>query len=447
MRWIIYLGLFVLYCWPRYFFMSVGGKGVSGFTLYAFIFLSLSLYLILVRRATLQSVKASFANSGIVLALFMLFWAWRILSDFQGLTPGDSLALTFLHMLYFGSWFISAAILFQDFRVRNALPYIILINGVVATLCGLIELRTGSPISTVLGFADFQAGDAYTLQNVSDTLERGEVARVRSLFSHPIVYGQVMASMVPVAMHFVLRSRGALKVLGVILGFCIVTSISICNARSPIFVAVASGGMYFALFYLDPRRLGRMYILLWAVIGFAVVAPVVSGALTTIAVGRTSEEAISSTARDRQMEQGLNGLALRPIIGYGDGNAGEIAGILGRKNTLTVDNYYLTRAVDNGYVGVAIFILMIFSFVLKGVRLAVLEFDSMQRSLLCMATATIVALAIGLWVISIEDTLAMLFLMAGFLVAANSFRMTRARRRTPVAGLNFAAPIDFQKIN
>ncbi len=433
----------MLYLWPRYFFIPVAGKGVSGFTFFALFLLPVAMMALLSSTERLKSFASSIAQSKAVLGLFVLWWAWRLGCDYVGVSPERSFGITILDFGYLGVWTITGAILFADRKLRSALPYIILFSGIIATIFGLIELSTGSTLTNTLGFSSFAVGDEYMLRDINSTLMRGTMVRIRSLYSHPLVYGQILASMSPVAIHFLLQSKKLSKLLGVILGACIVVSISICNARSPYFVAFSGSAVYFALYFLDPKSGTKMFILLWAVLTFLVVAPVATGAFFQVASGRTSEEAMSSSARDRQMEQGTRALMSRSITGYGDGNAASIASTRGIQSAPSVDNYYLSTAVDSGYSGAIILIVFLFAATLKGARLSYREPDPTARSIHAVCVGMVVALAAGLVILSITDTLSIIFLATGYFVAASSRRVgsrtiTRGRRNLDAISVPFA---------
>jgi hypothetical protein len=411
------VGILFLYLWPRYFFVGVAGRGVSGYTAITMLLLAGSFAALALSPPLRIAYRGAATRSWVVLAMFALLWVWRIAADSMGLTPIDSYRNTGLDFLYLGSWLIIASILFLDRRLQSTLPYLIAISGIIATLFGLLEFATGRPVSDLLGFYDFAVGDQYMLSNLDAAQMRGQAMRVKSLYAHPIVYGQFVASMLPIALHFILQRTGWQRILGAALSACVALSLYICNARSPLFVAVAGGAIYLATFYVDIRRGSRLFVAAWLGIALLIVAPMATGYLYSIASGRTSEEAMSTTARRTQKEKGHDALVARPLNGFGDGSSLAIAGLKGRNNVMTVDDYYLTVSVDDGYVGLALFIALLACISLKGVLLTVRERGSEDRSLNGAYTAAAIALAVGLNILSIYDGLSIIYLFAGALIA------------------------------
>ena len=416
-RWIAILGLLIAYIWPRYLYFSVAGKGVSAYTFFSMLMLASAAAVLVLEPDIRYQTTRALARSKIVIGIFALFWAWRLVCDILGATPAPSLFQTLLDFNYLGGWTLSCVVFFADFRLRALLPWIILVSGVVATIAGIIEWQTHVSVPSMLGLYDFASGDQIVLRQIKDVLKRGDIVRVRSLYSHPLVYGQVVAAMTPAALHFIVQGDIKRRIAGAVFAGCIAVSLGLCNARSPLFVATASGVVYFALFYFDPKRISRLFVLLWALLALVIVAPIATGQFIQLTQGRTSDEAMSSAARKRQNEQGTKALENSPILGFGDGNSGTYAGIIGERGILTVDDYFLTVSVDEGYGGLAIFILMLTSFALKGLALSYDERETQSRSRNCMATGTIVGLSVGLKVLSIVDPLSFVFTMAGYLIA------------------------------
>jgi hypothetical protein len=435
-RWATLLGVFALYLWPRYLFLSVGGKGVSGFTLAAILLFLLSVVLVVLRAGYRRAFVSAVRHRFLVLALFAALFAWRLVCDLGGETPSDSLQSTALDFLYLGSWLVTGTVLCADSRTRRSIPYVVVVCALVCALAGFIEQRMGTPLSATLGAGDLQAGDKYELGRIGSALTRGAEVRIRSLFSHPLVYGQVVASMTPAALHLLLQRTGWRRWLGAAGGVAILYSIHLSNARSPLIVAVFAAAIYCLLFFFDVRRRSRLVALMTFALAMVVAAPVAVTALTDLTTGRTSEEAISSGARDQQMARGAAALQGRLLTGYGDGNSEVYAGIRTMDGNLSVDNYYLTRAVDSGIIGAGLFALLIAAVLGFGARTTARIDDGVGRSLAAMFTSTVVGLGIGLTILSIVDTLAILYFMSGCMLAM-TYEVFRAPRRltyTPPTG-------------
>lgn len=422
-RAIALIALVLHFLWPRYLFFQVAGKGVSGFTLVAMALLAAALASFVIRHRFRQNVLAGVLRSKLLIVIVAAWWLWRLLCDM--IVGTDQAAFTtFLDFLYLGSWFISGAIIFADYRIRAALPYAIAFCVLAATVFGVIEYQTGTPIARLLGLAN----QSQALNQFTAELSRGGAMRVRSLFSHPIVYGQMMAALIPFALYFVVAGRIGGKVLGILMLAGIALSLVLCNARSPFIVAAIAIACFFATYLFDLRRPARLFL---AVIGLAsavIATPIVLAALTELQSGRTSEEAGSTTARNIQMDRGTTALRESPLMGFGTGSAGEYASTKA-SGGVSIDNYYLTAAVEGGYVGLSLLLLMLIAMGRQGLRAIYATPENRPRTLNCAAFASIVGLASGLTVISITDTLSLVFLLAGFLAAASGVPAIARRAR------------------
>lgn len=429
-RIVAWLALLLQFLWPRYLFLSVAGKGVSGYTALTILLLLAAIGSFFVRRRLQANVLDSLGSAKLLVGVFALLWIWRLMCDlFAGQIEGAAIA-TLIDFLYLGSWFISGLIVFSDARLRNALPYVIAISGITACAVGIIEYRTGTPISRMYGFSSFAVGDSYQLDQIGENLSRGGQDRIRSLFSHPLVYGQIMGGLVPFSLFLIFSRRIPDKFLGLLLGAAIAVSIFLCNARSPWIVAGAGGMAFVSLYLFDPRRKIRLFLAMLLLLGATIAAPIAIGFVDQLQSGRTREEAISSGARTAQANRGFTALRNSPILGFGHGSAVEYAATLsygGRRSS--VDNYYLTTAVETGYVGLGIFCFALLAMMLQGLHAIYASSSERERSLSCAAVSTIIALSSGLFVLSIMDSLSVIFSMAGLLAASSGATVIARRQR------------------
>ena len=103
--------------------------------------------------------------------------------------------------------------------------------------------------------------------------------------------------------------------------------------------------------------------------------------IATFTVGRlrnmvwgTGAQAASNEARQVQIEMGLSDLAARPW-GYGIGRAADALGFASPSGILTIDNYYLSVALELGVIGFFIYYGMFFLAIAQGARVGIHETD------------------------------------------------------------------------
>lgn len=443
-RYVAVAALLAQFLWPRFLYFSVAGKGVNPYTLLTIATFLLAIAAFLTRR-TLQSnvLTTLFQGKGLVFA-FILFWGWRFVCDLAVGQGMSSVGLTITDFLYLGSWFSTGLIIFSDARMRNSLPYLLALTTILATLAGVVEAVTGTQVIQMLGLMRFAAGDSYLNTLLVSDLTRGTAARIHSLFSHPAIYGQVMAAMLPIGLHLFLSRRFSDKALGAITIAAVMTSIYLCNARSPVIVAGVASMVFVALYLFDLRRPIRLAMGLLGVCLALAAIPATMQVLGDFTAGRTQEESGSSNARNIQMERGTSALAVSPTMGYGQGSAEDHASTQSRVESLgitvrTVDNYYLTTAVESGYVGLALLFVYYIAMIFQGFSGAYRTPQDSARTLCCAVLGSALGLTVGLTITSISDTLSMIFTFAGFLAAATGGAVVNRRRERRAIAMRLAA--------
>ena len=274
-RLIALIALVLQFLWPRYLFFQVAGKGVSGFTLIAVALLASALASFAIRHRFRQNVLAGLMRGKLLVGAFVGLWLWRLFCDLAVGAGGQAAFGTFLDFIYLGSWFISGVIIFADGRLRSALPYAIFFSVILATFFGLLEYQMGTPIARLLGLGNM----SLELNQFTMDLNRGGMMRVRSLFTHPIVYGQFMGAMAPFALFLIFSRKLRDKFLGVMMAVAIGVSLVLCNARSPLVVTIVGIVCFMAFYLFDLRRRVRLF---FAVFGLAFAVAGTPVALTVL---------------------------------------------------------------------------------------------------------------------------------------------------------------------
>ena len=136
--------------------------------------------------------------------------------------------------------------------------------------------------------------------------------------------------------------------------------------------------------------------------------------------GDTTAEQMSTNVRAEMLSNGLRALAERPLIGYGDGRSPDIAGLVGRHGVRTIDNFYLSVAVDFGVVGLA----LLFGLLLVAVATMTAAIGNATtaagRNLQSAYVATAIAVLVGQTVITVPDNMAIFYLLLALAVTRAS---------------------------
>jgi len=413
-----FIALLCLFIWPRTFFISISGTGVSPFTISAVFMLIFALYLLATNRSVQSRVTVSLQSGTVAAVLTLLFWGWRFLSDIFGVNSGTSLKADSLELFYFGSWFVIGMIMFTEEGSSKTLQRVLTITIIVASLVALFEAVTSQSILTALGADNVMAGDAYRTNLATTITERDGAARLKSLFSHPIVFGSMMGALAPFAIHRFIHRSGAGLVTAIFLAISVVVSITLANARTSYVVVAVSMAAYAILYTVNLKRFSGIMIGTLLIVAAPLYVPAAILQVNEISSGRNTDESRSTQARAAQTNMAISAASTRLISGYGTGMALDVAGIQPEGRTFkTIDNYYLNMLVDYGYFGLAAFAALLVSYILLGVSAIHAASSPSDRSLLCVAVSAICGLSASFFAVSINDALSWIFLLAGFIIA------------------------------
>lgn len=429
-RFALFAALLCLFMWPRTFFVAVAGTGVSPFTISAVAMFALSLGLIVASRVTQSRFLTALRSGAAAVFLTLLFWVWRLLSDYYGIDKGASIKADVLEFVYFGTWFLVGVVLFTRDRSPMTLERALTITVIGAAVAALFEASTGQSVLAATGADSIMAGDAYRANLNTSLTEREGVARLRSLYSHSIVFGSIMGALAPLAIHRAIYRSGLGLIASAAIAGSVALSIIFANARTSFVVVAVSLIAYLVLYFVNLRRVSGMALGLLLLAGSPIAVTAAIAQLNAIAAGRNTDESRSTQARSNQADNAFAAASNRPISGYGTAMALDVAGIQPEGRTFkTIDNYYLNMLVDYGYVGLAIFAALLLSYVLVGVGAIHNAASASERSLLCVAVAAICGLSASLFAVSINDAISWIYLLAGFIVARAGSK--RWKKRTP----------------
>ena len=159
-------------------------------------------------------------------------------------------------------------------------------------------------------------------------------------------------------------------------------------------------------------------------VGLALVLSIIISIITLVGAksigeklisGRTAKEAGSSSIRLLQMELGIPLIVDRPIIGYGPGEAAEVLGLKAK----TIDNYYLSLAIESGLPELVLFILILLYFLRYAWKLHN-KLPPTQSALAIAIFWSIAGNALFLTVLSLEQVMPLMFLIFSMLIVLRS---------------------------
>lgn len=254
--------------------------------------------------------------------------------------------------------------------VRRVMVWMVWL-GAVGAAVGIVQFIGGPDLSSLVRIPG--------LINHSDALGfrvRGSdgFVRVRGFATHPIEYGVVTATLLPIAIHMATTGRGRWRWIPVIL---IGASVPLSVSRSGV-VAVIVAMLVYALGWSWRTRANALVIAIVAIVAFQAVVPGLLGTLRSLFVGSSNDNSI--TGRTEDFEATSTFTSQRPWFGRGPGTF-----IPDRYRVL--DNEYLGTLIDSGIVGLASLIALLTIAALTGLRTARRSSDPEVRGLSRASTA------------------------------------------------------------
>ncbi|MFN3861661.1 MAG: O-antigen ligase family protein [Roseateles sp.] len=400
--------------WPRFIFFPIGGAYTNPQAA------SVLLMLAACAVVLIANVGLSKRDSCSALGLWNLGWlifawfAWRVLCAFLGDYPAVSVVGIFKELAYSGSFVLLAMVLLGYPEADRWLLRTIVFCAFIAVVFGLVEaVLQKNPLIRFASGADNDATVA-SLRSLTTEKIREGAYRAQSLFTHPIVFAQFVAAVLPLSLLLVITEKKswfwrALAGLVIPIGLAAIVK---SGSRAGLVSVLAALGFMLFMFWLRAFR-GR---------GFGRVAALVGGPALLIAVGgigwmvkglimgRSAIEAGSTSARVEMLRRGVAALEQHPIFGYGEGLSVHVAGLTDSKGHTSVDSYLLSIAIDSGYPGLLLFLVIVLTFVSRLAWLA--AGDAGPRGLsAAMVAASVMALFVSFVGLSIPHNMTLLWVL------------------------------------
>ncbi len=234
----------------------------------------------------------------------------------------------------------------------------------IAVLCSLFSITIGliewGRMDNI--FRAFFPTDPERMVGLEWILEdksRDGVYRVASVFSHPLVFGEYLAMILPFCIYFVTDGkRSAIRYCALLVLCLIPLGIFITHTRSSMVAAVVGIIAFFVArsIALSQKNSSRAIAIIAIVVGGCILTIVLFWLTQDMFQGRTAAERGSSAARITMLSRGLTAIEESPILGYGAGTAASKIGYLSASRSLTIDNYYLSIAIENGVPGLIFYL-------------------------------------------------------------------------------------------
>lgn len=300
-----------------------------------------------------NALKCSPALSGLVFVLFALNAVSVPIAEGSRFAAQEFFRQTVIWLLPFCA-FVTYVRNIKEFKRVLAVT---LISAGIASLIALIEVGSGTLLAVKLSPYVESTEEWLRISHLEKS--RDGVFRAQATHTHPLSLGEFLAMCAPLALVFAVTARRLKRVFWAVVLVAIFGAVLGTNARGAAFAATVGlclASVLMAIHILRGNRLLRWRpVIGLAVVFLAAASPAVLVAGHKIVTGEVGTSAArSSQARLDQIEKAWPKIVKRPVGGYGTGRSAIIVGYWGR--TLSLDNYYLSLAVEIGIPGAIVFI-------------------------------------------------------------------------------------------
>jgi hypothetical protein len=428
---LILIATILLAVWPVYIFVKLGPAPIlTPPRIVLYVVSAMWLYDMAVsrwRRAQFSlAVRRSRTVTWSVFGLFGLGLLSLPLAEGRALAIPEFFRQTMIWLLPF------CAVLTYCRRKRDFERIIkaFVIGGVIVAGIAVVEAATQQLMAIVL--SPLIQGDAVWLQNVQLQKIRDGFFRAQASHTHPLSLGEHMAFVAPFALALAARAKeprvkwlwGAAFLL-ILLG-----AIATNSRGAALGMTIALGFMtvVFTVRFFATARAARFRPLVGLATALLLLSsPVIAvGTYKLVSGAGGASASNSSQARLDQIEQAWPKLMKRPVLGYGAGRASRVLGFWGQ--TLTIDNFYLSLALDLGFPGPLAFLAMLAAFGFAGLKRAMTAQPEMTAIYLACA-ASAASIAISRTITSQTGNLAMIFVLIAAFAGAQAASAARQRLR------------------
>jgi hypothetical protein len=367
-----------------------------------------------------KSLSKNFSHSRWTALAFMTLFAWQLVCAMLGDEAAFSLYYTLKSIATANIMFLVAMTFFRSWAdIRRTMVYLML-GSLISCVAALVEWKLQSNI-----FLNYLPVDRDQLADMDWILadkSRGGEYRVSGTFSHPLALAEYLCMLLPIILTLAWKSlsRIARWTAALLIPVLLVVVYS-SHTRSSV-VAVASSLLVLAILFgiraARQRKRAGLAMLGWMTIVTTLsCAAAFSAGVGYLAQGRTSEEAGSSRARIWMVQRGIALLEDRPIQGYGPGLAALKIGPAPGQRNLTIDSYFLSVALESGYVGLLLFSVGIVAVLSRTLAVALRTQDANYWIIIAIAMGIVSSLTIKI-ILSLTNNLDLLYFFIGISMVA-----------------------------
>lgn len=433
---LIYFGVLLLPLWPVYIHVKPGPLPIltpPRLILYAVsIFWAYDMICSPLRRGQLASALKRGRCIALPAGLFFMLGLFSL-----PMAEGRALAIPefFRQAMIWLLPFLAFATYVRRPRELKIIVTLLAITGGISGAGAIAEFLSGKLLANLLSpFIGSSGGEWLEIAKAEKV--RDGVFRAQFTHTHPLSLGEFLALMAPVAFALAISEKGWAKkcawalCLALLLGGAYST-----NSRASLLIigfALSICSAIYAFRFMKTAAAWRFkpaaaLLSLFLILG----SPLIAAGVYKVVAGEAGQStARSSQTRLDQIEQAWPKIKERPIGGYGAGRSARVLGFWGR--TLTIDNYYLTLALDFGLPGPIVFGAMVIGMARLSARGSRSSGHGMRAVYIGLAGAS-GGLLVMRAVVSQTGNLSILFVLLGAMAGAAALRGGQSWRRTEIA--------------
>lgn len=349
-----------LLLWPSYLTLKIQAlPGINLTRVLIFLTLLLWIFGVLINRFYQFHLFSIIKKYRFIIVYILLpFFCWRFFTAYASSAQLSAVYATIKDVIYLFLLFLISVNVFRRAEQIDRLVKIL----ILASLC-IAVITTIEVIFQQNLFARFVPDTFGAAQRLREGLFRDLNYRPSGTFPHPLALACCCTTVLPLVFWYCIVHVGHLRLFGICGCVSLLWTIYLSTSRAGLIVLAFMGCGWLVMNVLPDwirkskgKIASKTAFSYLSVFAFLVTLGFIG---QTMVLGRTAREAGSSALRIVQMELGAPLIMAKPIMGYGAGEAADILGL----STKTVDNLYLSLALESGIPSVVLFI-AIFSYFL-----------------------------------------------------------------------------------
>ncbi len=426
----------VMYVWPNYLALNLGGlpwismRRLAGVSLIIFFIFSLS-HSKYLRDFLKNSVNEIPYIWRFLIAFYIISFANIFISD----NLNHSYKLWFNNQYAWTAVFFAGVYLMTKPKFTKNWLILLAVMGIFTAVIGVYE-QTNQKLPWADSVPQFLMVEVELLEKILTPSFRGGLYRSQSIFSNALPFSQFLAVISIIILHFAVAAKSnAARLFLIATQVIVLMAIVYTRARLGLIGFIVGHALYALVWGLRRQRFDRSSIIGAAIsygypaliLSFAFLVNVVDALRIRIIGSGTA--AASNNARDQQWSMSPQAIMESPFIGHGSGMGATALGYKNQSGATVIDSHVLTVILDYGIVGAIGYfgaILMLIFVALKwSLRLPnTLPKDQKELGLILPLGVMLVVFLVIKWVFAQEENDSLMWMTMGAIIAMN-YRLNR----------------------